>query len=110
MTGEQLFNHFISNPAQMAKFGKAIHILREIGFENVARRLGEPVNVPYEAPLQVMALDSAERRGWLAAVNLFFDIDGYATAATAPAEEADFGSSEVVKQLTGATDKELSDV
>jgi len=102
---------FLSSQSRMETYGKAVTMLREIGFDSLARMAGEPTDIPSDSPMfQQMSLhENSERRGWYAALNFVFYFDDYLKevnrSGTLP--PIDFGADETLRDFVGATEQEL---
>lgn len=91
---------FLNNNASMEKYHQVITVLREIGFETVMRRLGEPAEFTLFDPMrgQAAAFEQAEKIGWYRCLDFLFNFDDAFTEKQTLANEPDFGANET---LTG---------
>ena len=109
MTPEQLAEDFLKNTEKVAAWNKAASSLRECGFEEVIRRLGEvkEINLNDSRHMELAAIDQIEKRGWQAALDLVFDfLDVMDSSGSSSEDTGDYGATEALKKM-GYTEGEL---
>jgi hypothetical protein len=101
MTPIELAEDFINNTSKMVKYNEAIALLREIGFEIVLRRLGEPSAFSLDHPqhLSISAFEHAEKRGWYQLLEFIFDFQSSMVFEGKKNEVGDFGAKEHLRTL-----------
>lgn len=112
MINDELLKNFYESPHIMERFRRAVSELRDIGFESLARRLGEPLDNEYDNQfsIQASAFDNAKRQGWYAVLSLIFNIDSYMAVSAASQTAPDFGAENMLKMLAGVSDRELAEL
>ena len=102
---------YLQNHARMERVTSLIAELRDLGFENVLRRLGEPINIDARHPqfLQVAAAQQAESAGWYKALDAVFNFPEVVGGIDADTTvEAEYGARSVAAERTGYSEEELS--
>lgn len=101
MTAIEFAVEFVNNRSKMEKYNQAISLLREAGFENVLRRIGEPTAFPLDHPqhLAVSAFEQAERRGWFQALDFLFDFQSSMNLEARKSAGGDFGAKDKLRSL-----------
>jgi hypothetical protein len=92
---------FLRNQSKLIKYNEAIAILRDIGFETVMRRLGEPSDFALGDPEHATksAFEHAEKRGWYQALSFLFDFADKIQEENREGVVGDYGASERMKDL-----------
>lgn len=110
MTPQEVAIEFRNNTAKMTAYNQALSLLRESGFENVLRRLGEPVDVALEHTnhVAISAFAQAEKRGWYQALDLIFNFEALVSDKDFKDEALDFGAREMLQKY-GYTQKEIDE-
>lgn len=102
MTVEEEFEHFIANESKMSEYHKAISVLREIGFEKLMRRLGEPTPVDMSNPkfLEICSGLQMLSNGYYDALETFFDVRSIDKAGIKQDRQPpDFGADDMMDSL-----------
>ena len=101
-TPEEEAQALIENFNFTVTYRRAIEDLRKLGLERILRRLGEPKTPRQDNPMamQILALETAERKGWYDAINYFFNFPDVITDILhAAPPELDFGAEEKLKTM-----------
>ena len=95
---EQVVKEFLQSQGKIEKYNEAIRLLREIGFDVLLRRLGEPRHFDYAEPnlVQSLAFDHAELRGWYNCIEAVFKFP-LVVDDTFLDDEQDFGADEMLR-------------
>lgn len=96
MTPEQELEAFANNQTKMERWRNAVNELREIGFDRVLRRMGEPQDRSVADPnhFAVAANEQMQRVGWYQALRTVFDFDEVADTQRPQTEPPDFGAED----------------
>lgn len=96
---------FLGNSEKIHKYNEAVALLRESGFEDVIRRLGEPSNFMLDDPnhLSMSAFEHAEKRGWYQALSFVFDFIERMKEEEEGKVPGDFGAAAFMKDLGYST-------
>lgn len=101
MTPTELALEFVGNAAKREQYLKAIGMLRDLSFDNILRRLGEPQDLSLEHPqhITMSAFSHAELRGWYRAVDAMFDFLEVMSADRQQTQSVDFGARQKMRDL-----------
>ena len=93
--------NFLNNSVKLQKYNEAIALLRESGFEDVLRRLGEPSEFPLGDPnhATASAFEHAEKRGWYQALSFLFDFIDRMQEEKPKSNVGDYGAAQRMKDL-----------
>jgi len=109
MNPSETAHEYLANPTRMEKYHKAIAMLKESGFEEILRRLGEPTSFALDDPnhLSMSAFEHAERRGWYQALEFMFSFAESMHTKGDADTVGDYGAKARLEQL-GYTEDEIN--
>ena len=101
MTTEEFLTRFVGDQPKMEQYRQGISGLHKIGFEDLLRRLAEPVEVDFSSDnaIQKSSLEHVYRSGWRDCVNTLFDIEGLVQSRQDAQQVPSFGAEGALEAL-----------
>ena len=102
MTIEEEFQLFINNEEKMKTYHQAVSMLREVGFDRLMRRLGEPVDMDVNNPrcMEISAALQMHSNGYYDAIDSVFNVRALDKNFNKPeVKPVDFGADDMMNSL-----------
>lgn len=106
---EELLEAFFASPGAREKYRNAAKTLRDLGIEDIMRRMGEPEYIPLnnEFSQQTKAHQHSYCQGWYDAIKTIFYFEDTVETKKEQTSQPDYGAKDRIKAEFGLSDEEV---